>query len=152
MKSAFALVALLALSLPAATIRMASEPYVDGRIEELRAQIAELAASGANGGAVVSADNTVASGPFTATYELCTVPALVATNSVHASVTNGTLFAYVADGRYVNAPLGEEIRATQTNFVWRGIGSSVVDGLDAFGGAFSVAGRFIAPSQAEALK
>jgi len=100
-----------------------------------------------NGGtnAVLSADAGT-NGVFTATYELFTVAALVATNSAHATVTNGFTFAYTSNGVY---RCGQQtIQATASNLVWNGVSSVVSEGFDTFSGNFSVFGTKIAPSRA----
>jgi hypothetical protein len=88
-------------------------------------------------------------GMIYATFEPASVYALCVTNSLNAAITNGTLFAYVADGVYTNADFGA-ISSTTSNFVWNAVGSSVVDDVDTFTGddGFSVLGWRVTPTQA----
>ena len=87
-------------------------------------------------------------GTITARYEAASVAALVATNAAPGcSVTNGQVFAWAGGGAYRGG--GETVTATQTNLVWRGLQSDVVDGIDTFAGAFGVVGTMVTPTQAE---
>lgn len=87
-------------------------------------------------------------GTITARYEAASVAALVATNAAPGCVvTNGQVFAWAGGGAYRSG--GETVTATQTNLVWRGLQSDVVDGIDTFAGAFGVVGTTVTPSQAE---
>lgn len=136
--------ALCAAHAIAAASPAATQAWVKNYIEKLNG----------NTNGVISVDAGT-NGTITATFELFSERALVATNcitSVSAPIMNGTLFSYVGDGTYRNRQLGETIQATRTNFVWRSRSSVVADGFDTFVGAFSVAGTTITPSQKEALK
>lgn len=87
-------------------------------------------------------------GTITARYEAASVAALVATNAAPGCVvTNGQVFAWAGGGAYRGG--GETVTATQTNLVWRGLQSDVVDGIDTFAGAFGVVGTMVTPTQAE---
>lgn len=87
-------------------------------------------------------------GTITARYEASSVAALVATNAAAGcAVTNGQIFAWTGDGLYRGG--GETVTATQTNLVWRGVPSAVVDGIDTFAGAFGVVGTMVTPTQAK---
>lgn len=99
-----------------------------------------------------TASVTIGSKTYSASYETCSVYALVATNSVHSTITNGVVFAYVDAGRYTNGVVGAGIQATPTNLVWNGVGSSVVNGIDTFANGFGVFGTLITPTHAEALR
>lgn len=79
-----------------------------------------------------------------------TVYMLMATNATNLAVaqgvTNGMYFAWNADSHsYTNH--ADAIVATQSNFVWRGIGSTKLS----FPGYFDVIGRIAQPSVAENL-
>ena len=73
--------------------------------------------------------------------------ALVSTNcTTEASgigVTNGTLFAWTGAGAFTNAALGAAVFSTSSNFVFRGVQSAPVDGLDRIDGWFDVYGTKI---------
>ena len=73
--------------------------------------------------------------------------ALVSTNcTTEASgigVTNGTLFAWTGAGAFTNAALGAAVFSTASNFVFRGVQSAPVDGLDRIEGWFDVYGTKI---------
>lgn len=73
--------------------------------------------------------------------------ALVSTNcTTEASgigVTNGTLFAWTGAGAFTNAALGAAVFSTASNFVFRGVESATVDGLDRIEGWFDVYGTKI---------
>ncbi len=87
-------------------------------------------------------------GTITARYEAASVAALVATNAAQGCVvTNGQVFAWAGGGSYRGG--GETVTATQTNLVWRGVPSAVVDGIDTFAGAFGVVGATVTPTRAE---
>lgn len=87
-------------------------------------------------------------GTITARYEAFSVAALVATNAAPGcAVTNGQVFAWAGDGSYRGG--GETVTPTQTNLVWRGVPSAVVDGIDTFAGAFGVVGTMVTPTQAK---
>lgn len=85
-------------------------------------------------------------------YQLKTERAIMVTNSVEATLPDGTLFAYTSNGVFTNKVVGSFIRATATNLVWNGIGSRVENGFDRFDGHFSVAGGLITLNEAEGLK
>lgn len=112
--------------------------------EWVRRYVAGLTAS-TNG--VLSADAGDL-GTITVRYEAFSVAAFVATNAAAScAVTNGQIFAYAGGGAYRGG--GETVLATQTNLVWRGAQSAVVDGVDTFAGAFGVVGTMVTPTQAE---
>ena len=73
--------------------------------------------------------------------------ALVSTNcTTEASgigVTNGTIFAWTGAGAFTNAALGAAVFSTASNFVFRGVNSAIVDGLDRIEGWFDVYGTKI---------
>ena len=73
--------------------------------------------------------------------------ALVTTNGTPAAagigVTNGTLFAWTGAGAFTNAALGAAVFSTASNFVFRGVQSAPVDGLDRIEGWFDVYGTKI---------
>ena len=73
--------------------------------------------------------------------------ALVSTNcTTEASgigVTNGTLFAWTGAGAFTNAAIGAAVFSTASNFVFRGVQSAPVDGLDRIEGWFDVYGTKI---------
>ena len=73
--------------------------------------------------------------------------AIVSTNcTTEASgigVTNGTLFAWTGAGAFTNAALGAAVFSTASNFVFRGVQSAPVDGLDRIEGWFDVYGTKI---------
>ena len=73
--------------------------------------------------------------------------ALVSTNGTPAAaeigVTNGTLFSWTGDGAFTNAALGAAVFSTASNFVFRGVNSAPVDGLDRIEGWFDVYGTKI---------
>lgn len=73
--------------------------------------------------------------------------ALVSTNcTTEASgigVTNGTLFAWTGAGAFTNAAIGAAVFSTASNFVFRGVNSAIVDGLDRIEGWFDVYGTKI---------
>ena len=73
--------------------------------------------------------------------------ALVSTNcTTEASgigVTNGTLFAWTGAGAFTNAALGAAVFSTASNFVFRGVNSAIVDGIDRIEGWFDVYGTKI---------
>lgn len=113
--------------------------------------------AGLNGGTNDTFSVTASDGrTLTLTYELFTESALMATNSANSAVTNGTLFAWNGDGRYLNVPAGLAIQATATNFTFGASQSRVVDEIDTFadaaGGAFGVVSRPITKSEAARLK
>lgn len=115
--------------------------------------------AGLNGGTNDTFTATTPGGTkITMTYELFTEAALMATNSANATVTNGTLFAWNGEGRYLNlnVPPGLTIQATTTNFIFGAAQSRVVDEIDTFvdadGGAFGVVARPITKSEADRLK
>ena len=113
--------------------------------------------AGLNGGTNNAFSVTASDGrTLTLTYELFTESALMATNSANATVTNGTLFAWNGEGKYLNALAGLAIEATATNFTFGASQSRVVGGIDTFvdaeGGAFGVVSRPITKSEAARLK
>ena len=73
--------------------------------------------------------------------------ALVSTNcTTEASgigVTNGTLFAWTGAGAFTNAAIGAAVFSTASNFVFRGVNSAIVDGIDRIEGWFDVYGTKI---------
>lgn len=142
----------LALLLLSCVLPLAGEPSPAATQEWVRRYIAGLNATSNTISTSVGPTNVVA------TYELFTEPALVVTNATPSAspVSNGVLFAFSDYGHvYRNREIGAFIDATKTNFVFRGIGSSVVNGLDTFAGpgwSFAVLGTLIAPSRAKELK
>lgn len=107
-----------------------------------------------NGGtnAVITVDAGAEFGEMRASFELASVMTLVATNSSSAAITNGTRFVNTDPGLYKTRTYGGyEITATRTNFVYNGVQSTVVDGLDSFGGLFSVYGEMVTPSRAKEM-
>ena len=109
---------------------------------------------GLNGGTndTVSIDVGGTNGTLKARFEMKTESALMVTNSVLASVTNGTLFAYDAGGSFTNAALGAHIQATASNLVWNAVASMVVDGVDFFPECFGVVGKYLTPTEAKEIK
>lgn len=150
---------------------MASQKWVEMKLKELgaygvltnettKALIEQMVAEAvSNSLAITEAISPImadagTNGTFYAYFEPASVAALAVTNSANATITNGTLFAWAGNGVYTNAPLNSAVSATQTNFVWNAIQSSVVDGVDTFGGpnGFSVTGLYITPTQAAAIQ
>lgn len=101
---------------------------------------------------VTNAAGTVA----TLTAEIADSAAVCATNCTDAAtalgVTNGTLFAWIGEGVYTNAALGEAVTCTATNLVFRGVGSAAdADGLDHVEGWCDLFGTRVTNTQREAL-
>lgn len=135
-----------ALAAAAFAANMASQKWVEMKIDELRSEI------GVTKAVSPMAVDAGTNGTVYAFFEPATVATLVATNSESPVVTNGAMFAWVGDGVYTNSSFGA-VTATQTNFVYMGVGSSVVDGLDTFPGigGFAVTGTYITPTDAKAI-
>lgn len=146
MKKVLVMAALAASALAATAANMASQPWVLMKLDELRAEF------GVTKAVSPMAVDAGTNGTVFAFFEPADVAALVATNSASAVVTNGAMFAWVGDGVYTNSALGA-VTATQTNFVYMGIGSSVLDGLDTFPGVggFALTGTYITPTDAKAI-
>lgn len=64
-------------------------------------------------------------------------------------LTNGTIFVWNGAGKYIN-PQGT-IWVTKTNFVYNGVSSRPVDGVDRFDGWFDVQGVLIQPVTSAAV-
>ena len=131
-----------ALAAAAFAANMASQKWVEMKIDELRAEI------GVTRAISPMAVDAGTNGTIYAFFDPATHPALSVTNSANASITNGALFAWVGSGVYTNSELGA-INATQTNFVWNAVGSRVVDGIDTFivSQGFGVTGTYLTKSQ-----
>lgn len=84
------------------------------------------------------------------TIEDATVRALkasaVTSAAVSRGVTNDMRFVWSGGGSWLNP--SATITSTATNFVFDGVGSAVIDGVDTFPGLFSVTGVMIQPSVA----
>ena len=147
MKKALLMAALAALAFPADSANMASQPWVQMKIDALRDEF------GVTKAVAPMAVDAGTNGTIYAFFEPATIATLVVTNSANAVVTNGALFAWTGNGVYTNAQFGSAVFATQTNFVWNGIGSSVVDGIDTFAvtNGFSVTGEYITPTEAKTI-
>lgn len=85
--------------------------------------------------------------------QAATDAALMATNctetAVAAGVTNGLYFVWAGGANYIN-PVGT-VTATPSNFTWRGVSSSPVNGLDRFAGWFDVKGVLIQAATSAAV-
>lgn len=145
LKMAFATVAFAVVAAWAAN--MASQNWVEMKLDEVEKRLLVSRA------VLPMAVDAGTNGTVYAFYEAASVASLSVTNSANESVTNGTLFAWAGDGVYTNAAIGSAVFATQTNFVWNSVQSSVVDGIDTFAlpASFSVIGMYITPSQASAI-
>lgn len=135
-------------ALAAFAANMASQKWVEMKMAELEARMSVTHAISPM--AVDAGTN----GLVTLSFEAASVAALAVTNSANATITNGALFAWAGNGSYTNAYFKSAVFATQTNFVWNGVQSTVVGGVDTFSapGGFGVAGRYITPTQAKAIR
>lgn len=136
-----------ALAAAAFAANMASQKWVEMKIGESENRML------VNRSVLPMAVDAGTNGTIYASFEPADVAALSVTNSTNAAIANGMVFAWVGDGSYTNAALGTAIFSTKTNFVWRGTLSSVVDGVDTFGGigGFGVVGTLVTKTQAEEI-
>jgi hypothetical protein len=143
------MIAALAVSaaLAAFAANMASQKWVEMRMADLEARLNVTRAISPM--AVDAGTN----GTYYAFFESASEYALSVTNSANSTITNGALFAWNGGGVYTNAALGA-ITATQTNFVWNGVQSAVVGGVDTFSApdGFGVIGWRITPTEAKSVK
>jgi hypothetical protein len=147
MKKILVMAALAASSLAATAANMASQPWVLMKLDELRAEF------GVTKAVSPMAVDAGTNGTVFAFFEPADVAALLATNSTSLVVTNGATFAWVGNGVYTNAQIASAVFATQTNFVFWGVNSTVVDGVDTFPGVggFGVTGTYITSKEAKTL-
>lgn len=136
--------------LPTAAEPAPSRDWVRAFVTNYIRDNVSLPVSESNGVTTITTMLSDGSGAAELSYEPMDWPALVVTNSVSATVTNGFTFAYVTNGLYSGD--GEMIQATATNFVHHGEFSTVINGLDTFPGDFSVIGGWVTKAQAEAIR
>lgn len=133
----------------------ASQEWVRDYVRTNTSSLAGGAYSVEDGVATMSVTNAAGT-VATLTSEIADSAAVCATNCTDAAtalgVTNGTLFAWIGEGVYTNAPLGEAVTCTATNLVFRGVGSAVsAAGLDHVEGWCDLFGTRVTNTQREAL-
>jgi hypothetical protein len=107
------------------------EAYVSNAITSVRAPTVAKAVNGVT--------TMEIEGGTLSIYE-ATDAALMVTNSV-CDVSNGTLFIWDGGHKYINQT--ETIEATKTNMIYKGVNSSVVNGLIHFENYFDVKGVLV---------